>query len=227
MIAALQNLYQRFAARRMFSQWSPTYEDDVEANRYSAADKVAQSTLKHLASDDVQILKIADIGIGTGLLSQQIYDSVPCEIVGIDFAEDMMAQCSQRNITELLIKCDAGNDHWPLLSSSQDAVISAGLIEYFTPSMLQHFLQQSVQCLKKDAWLVFSYVPSETKDYEGAIWHGKTGSVLSCRYKPQHMEALVTKHGFTIRDHDDNFAGSVFRDGSTYPYRLIAAQKSV
>ena len=226
MISALQNLYQRFAARRMFASWSPTYEEDVEANRYSAADKVSQSALKHLASDDVKILKIADIGIGTGLLAQQIYDAIPCEIIGIDFAEDMMAQCSQRNITELLIKCDAGKDEWPIAPDSQDAVVSAGLVEYFTPSMVQHFLQQSTNCLAQNGWLVFSYVPSNLKDYEAVLWHGKTGSVLTCRYKPQHLEELLSDHGFIVKEHDENFTGSIFRDGSTYPYRLIAAQKT-
>lgn len=226
MISVLQNLYQRFTARRMFAAWSPTYEQDVEANRYSAADKVAESALKHLASDDVKILKIADIGIGTGLLAQQIYDAVPCEITGIDFAEDMMAQCLQRDITELLIKCDAGRDHWPLTSGSQDAVVSAGLVEYFTPSMLQHFLQQSQNCLKENGWLVFTYVPAESRNYEGSLWHGKTGSVLTCRYTPQHMESLLTARGLSVKEHGENFAGSVFRDGSTYPYRLIAAQKT-
>src|SRR5690606_19352846 len=123
MMRFLQDIYQRHASRRMFGRWSPTYEQDVAANAYSAADKVAEVVLVHLAAACKKAEPaIADIGIGTGLLAQQIFDATPCRLAGLDFADDMMAQCQQRDITDLLIKCDAGKNHWPLPDGEYDAV---------------------------------------------------------------------------------------------------------
>lgn len=225
MLKVFQDIYQRYAARKMFSSWSPTYEIDVAINSYSAADKVAEAAIRHLATLDTANPHIADIGIGTGLLAQQVYDAMPCEITGIDFTEDMMAVCLQREITELLIKLDAGKDPWPLPPQSYDAVISAGLFEYFTPSMVQHFLKESAQCLKAGGLMIFSYVPSPISKNTIKLWHGRSGDFLSCEHNADKLVAAIEEKNFKILEHSDVFKGSVFRDGSTYSYRLIAAQK--
>jgi len=227
MIRYLQNAYQRYAAKAMFSHWSPSYEDDVAANAYSAADKVAEAAARHAPQSDVlNPPAIADIGIGTGLLAQQIYDTMPCSIAGLDFTEDMMAVCLQREITDLLIKCDVGKDHWPLEDASYDMVLSAGLVEYLTPKMLQHFLDESVRILKTGGLMIFTYVPSKEAGNTVTLWPGKSGKFLSCSYDPAALETQIRSKNFILLEHLDSFAGSVFRDGSTYPYRLIAARKS-
>ncbi len=103
MLNRLLNFYQRFATRRMFSRWSPIYEEEVAENAYSAADEVAKAAITYLAQTCAADPAIADIGIGTGLLAQQVFDAMPCRITGIDFTEEMMAACAGRDITELLI----------------------------------------------------------------------------------------------------------------------------
>lgn len=212
----------------MFSRWSPIYEHEVIENAYSAADRVAQSALKHLIGhkDELETLTIADIGIGTGLLAQQIYDAVPCQITGLDFAEDMMAVCMAREITELLIKCDVGKDHWPIMDHTQDGVVAAGLFEYLTPTMAQHFFSEARRILKQDALMVFSYLPREEQEKQIGIWPGHSGTYLTCAYTEDEIEALLRKYGFAVIEHTEPFKGSVFQDGSSYDYRLISARSS-
>ncbi len=197
----------------------------MAANHYSAADKVAEASIRHMAKTITGELRVADIGIGTGLLAQQIYDAMPCRIAGLDFSEDMLSVCLQREITEILIKCDVGKDHWPLESTSYDAVISAGLLEYLTPQMTKHFLKESTRVLAHGGIVCFSYVPSDKPLWFLRLWQGKSGNFLSCSYNPQMLVNSLEVLGFKILEHTDEFSGSVFRDGSTYPYRLIAAQK--
>lgn len=226
MLNLLINSYQRYAARRMFSRWSPIYEEEVTENAYSAADRVAQSTLKHLAESQIGQGKasIADIGIGTGLLAQQIYDAIPCNIIGLDFTEDMMAVCMARDITELLIKCDAGKDHWPIVDDAQDCVIAAGLFEYLTPAMVQHFLNESKRVLKGNGLLVFSYMPREKDEKQMTLWPGHSGTFLTCSYTEEEIERFLKQNDFAIIEHSARFAGSTFEDGSSYDYRLISAR---
>lgn len=226
MFQPLLNLYQRVAAKRMFAHWAPVYEEEVAENAYSAADEVAKSVVKHLAlhGETNSEITIADIGIGTGLLAQQIYDSMPCRITGIDFSEDMMAACAGRGITELLIKCDAGRDHWPMTDGAFRVVMSAGLAEYLTPDMLQHFLKESTRVLQQNGFVVFTYIP-DNADSRIAWWHGHSGSYLSCSYKPEYVENLVAQSGLEIIEHSLPFKGCAFGDGTSYDYRLMTAKK--
>ena len=226
MLNMLVNLYQRYAASRMFSRWSPIYEEEVEENSYSAADEVAKAAIKYLAQGDVSNPRIADIGIGTGLLAQQIYDALPCLITGLDFSEDMMAACAGRGITELLVKCDVGCDTWPLESGSQNAVLSAGLFEYLTPDMLQHFMRETSRILQQNGLLVFTYMPAKPGDKPVTFWRGHSGTYLICGYTERQIEEALQRSNFTLIEHSARFKGCIFHDGSSYDYRLIAAKKA-
>lgn len=226
MLNILINLYQRYAANRMFSRWSPIYEVEVRENSYSAADEVAKSVIKYLAQDGVPDARIIDAGIGTGLLAQQIYDSLPCRITGLDFSEDMMATCAGRGITELLVKCDVGRDGWPIESGSHHAVMSAGLFEYLTPDMLQHFLTESYRTLQQNGLLVFTYLPAKAGERPITFWRGHSGTYLICGYAEGQMQEALKRSNFTVLEHSAPFKGCVFQDGSSYDYRLIAARKT-
>ena len=222
----LLNLYQRYAAQKIFTRWSPVYDDEVAVLSYSAADQVAAATLRHIPGSSVEEpLHIADIGIGTGLLAQQIWEAVPCLIAGLDFSEDMMAICSQKEVAELLIKCDVGRDHWPLQEDAYDVVMASGLFEYLTPPMVQHFLKETTRLLKPGGLVIFSYIPSEQENGSYTIWPGRNGRFVRCEYTPAKLEADVVAKGFKILEHKEPFDGSVFADGSSFSYRLIVAQK--
>lgn len=227
MLRPLINFYQRHATRRMFSRWSPIYEEDVQENAYSAAEEVAKATIKYLVkSGSIHTPRIADIGIGTGLLAQKIHDAIPIRISGLDFSEDMMAACAGRGITELLLKCDVGKDYWPLEANSQDVVISAGLFEYLMPDMAQHYLAQSSRVLQQKGLLIFTYLPSEGIPSKLTFWRGHSGNYLICGYAEDEIEGWLSRSNFTLLEHTPPFKGCIFSDGSSYDYRLIVAKKS-
>lgn len=209
----------------MFARWSPLYETEVTENKYSAADAVAREALKLLGQKPVGEPLIADIGIGTGLLAQQIYDACPCRIIGLDFTEDMMAVAAAREIAELLVKCDVGKDPWPMEAGLCDMVVSAGLLEYLTPDMLQHFLKESERVLQQNGHLVFTYMPREPQQKQLKLWHGHSGTYLISGYIPADVEALLQQDGLEVLHHSAPFKGCIFQDGSSYDYRLVVAKK--
>lgn len=208
----------------MFARWSPIYEYEVTENFYSAADEVAKEALRLLAQQNIQRPLIADIGIGTGLLAQQIHDSLPCRIIGLDFTEDMMAVAGGREITELLVKCDVGKDPWPLESNTCDIVVSSGLLEYLTPEMLHHFLEESKRVLQQKSHLVFTYMPRGEGERATKLWRGHSGTYLICGYNPWEIEDFLQKAGLELLHHSAPFKGCVFSDGSSYDYRLVTAR---
>lgn len=219
------NFYQRRAARRMFGRWSPVYEEEVAENAYSAADRCAAEAIRLLA-DGPHNQAVADIGIGTGLMAQQIKDAHPCRIAGLDFSEDMLAQCAGKGLAEILLKCDVGRRRWPLADGDFRLVASAGLAEYLTPSMLQHFLKESARILQQNGHLVFTYVPQNPGEKATGLWHGHSGAYLVCRYSEARIKDGLDKAGLKLLQHSPPFDGCVFKDGSRYSYRLITAQKT-
>lgn len=208
----------------MFARWSPIYEDEVTENKYSAADAVAKEAIRILVERKADRPLVADIGIGTGLLAQQISDALPCRIVGLDFTEDMLSIASTREITELLIKCDVGKDHWPLENGSCDIMVSAGLLEYLTPKMLQHFTAESKRVLQQNGILVFTYMPKKPQQKTLTLWQGESGTNFICAYSETEIQDILQQYDLKLLHHSKPFKGSVYEDGSSYDYRLVTAR---
>jgi len=107
-----------------------------------------------------------------------------------------------------------------------DGVLSAGLFEYLTKDMATHVIKESARILKPQGWLIFTYIPEDIKNFKARLWHGHSGRFLTCAYNPAYLERMLKEMGFNVCEHTPSFDGSVFEDGSSYPYRLITAQKT-
>lgn len=222
------SLYQRYAAKRMFSQWAAHYEEDVLENHYSAADRVATMAVRvlrpqHRQTNEAPI--VIDLGIGTGLLAQQIVDALPARIIGLDFNAEMMSQAESRNIAELLIQCDVGKDHWPATDHSVDMVMSAGLFEYMTPPMVQHIFKETARVLQQNGTFVFTYIPRKDTEKSMTYWQGYSGGFMVCAQSEHELLDIAQQNGLHIESHSAPFAGSVYDDGESYDYRLMVCSK--
>lgn len=217
MISALKTLYRQYATRRVFGRWAASYEEDVTANRYSAARAVQQALLPYLETAE----RITDLGIGTGLIWQGIDIPDEVEITGLDISQAMMEQAS--SIPELgpFYLCDIGHQAWPVYDETEDLIVAAGLFEYLTPDMADHVFEEARRTLKSGGRFIFTYIPgmrNETKP-----WNGRSGRILSCIHAP---EWITHRDGFILETHTEPFAGSVFTDGQSYDYRLAILRKS-
>ncbi len=217
MISALKTLYRQYTARRVFGRWASSYEEDVAANRYSAAKAVQNALLPYLDRAE----RITDLGVGTGLIWQGIDIPDEVEITGLDISQAMMEQASA--IPELgpLYLCDVGRQEWPIYDGTEDLIVAAGLFEYLTPDMADHVFEEAQRALKAGGRFIFTYihgVRNETKP-----WDGRSGRIMSCIHSPAW---IIDRNGFILETQTEPFAGSVFTDGQSYDYRLVILRKS-
>ena len=216
MISALKTLYHQYAARRVFGRWAASYEEDVATNRYSAAKAVQDSLQTYLPMAG----RITDLGVGTGLIWQDVDIPDETEITGLDISQAMMEQAS--SIPELgpFYLCDVGRHEWPVYDGTEDLIVAAGLFEYLTPDMAAHVFQEARRTLKQGGRFIFTYIPGAAN--EAKPWDGRSGRILSCVHAP---EWIVSQTGFTLETQTEPFAGSVFADGQSYDYRLVILRK--
>lgn len=83
------------AAAKNFSQAAGSYNMGASAQAQSA-DKLARLLKRYLEKDRsiIPIEKVADLGCGTGMLSQHLAELFPnAELTVVDIAPDMLAQC--------------------------------------------------------------------------------------------------------------------------------------
>lgn len=216
MLETLKTFYQRMAVRRVFSNWAYTYEQDVRRHVYTAASAIAQELASRLREE----MKITDLGVGTGLIWENLHIPDDTIITGLDIVPAMLEQASANTYIRYLYLCDVGKQTWPIEETSQDIIVAAGLFEYLTESMALHVLCEASRVLKPGGELIFTYIPIDKN--RSFFWRGKSGAILSCHYTSEWFEK---KSSFVIHHHSESFPGSIFDNGDTYNYRLLSMKK--
>jgi len=106
-----------------YEKWADDYDQQMMGNlRYLSPGHIAQLLIENLLEPRPEIL---DIGCGTGLTSQPLYDHGFNRIDGLDFSADMLRVAGERNIYRQLIEADL-NQPLAITDSSYHAVISSG-----------------------------------------------------------------------------------------------------
>ena len=103
--------------------------------------------------------KILDIGIGTGL-SATGFHSLGLEVYGLDYSNEMLAVCKQKEITADLKQFDLNNTPLPYPRNFFDH-ISANAILYFIDKLDDLFEEISRIIIKKGIW---AFIIQENKD---------------------------------------------------------------
>ena len=148
--------------------------------------------------------KILDVGIGTGLLTEQMLQVQDYEIVGVDFSEDMLVKARRRlsDYSVKLLNLDIRD--YPENESFQSIISSGGAIcisyqdnqQYrlysYCDDKLDHIrlLRKLYNLLEDDGLLIIS-IQGEHKDYSVAISEEITYS-QKINYSGDYMEKWYT-----------------------------------
>ena len=110
-------------AEAFYRVWADEYENHMVGELgYCSPRLVAERLIRHLANTDAEVL---DVGCGTGLTSDPLFERGFRNIDGIDLTVSMLEKARTRGIYRNLIQADL-NEPIGLPGGSYDAMISSG-----------------------------------------------------------------------------------------------------
>ena len=110
-------------SKKLYKKWAQTYDEDFAlSSNYLSPKKISSFFYKYSRKSDTPIL---DVGAGTGLVGELLYETGNKEIIGIDISPEMLDQAKLKGCYSSLIKADI-TKKIPLKNNSIGAVVSAG-----------------------------------------------------------------------------------------------------
>ena len=143
-----------------FDRWAKQYDDDTHAsdddNTYPFAGyrQTLHAVAEKVLSADTVHPSVLDIGFGTGILTQYLYEQ-GCRITGVDFSQSMLDAAKRKMPDARLIRHDF-TDGLPesICNKRYDRIISTYALHHLTDPEKAGFLNQLVSMLEPDGRLI-------------------------------------------------------------------------
>lgn len=170
--------------RMMYNHWGQRYEDEFEGYDYIAPQKVfnAAAQAVDIAAPEI---KIVDVGVGTGWLSQQFrHVNANARITGLDVSEAMIALCRQKNIVDVFQRVDFQTQSIDCADNEVDVVVSSGVFELLRT--LDNVISEMVRITKPDGIVAFTTMA-------GVPWRQRLDDFLSGSGCKVHNHRMVKR----------------------------------
>ena len=188
-------------SKLLYDEWANDYDNDL-INEYGyIAPKLTADKFKALVLK--KNLKIIDVGCGTGLVGQALYENGYKNIDGYDISPEMLKIAKQSKFYKELKQIDL-NDKPTNLSETYDVLICVGSFGYgaLEPIAIRHLIG-----LVKSGGLLFIFMnaePFKSQNYQ------------------KHISTLETQSLWSVNSIDDyNYMSKLDRPG-----KLIIATKN-
>lgn len=188
-------------SKLLYDEWANDYDNDL-INEYGyIAPKLTVDKFKALVLK--KNLKIIDVGCGTGLVGQALYENGYKNIDGYDISPEMLKIAKQSKFYKELKQIDL-NDKPTNLSETYDVLICVGSFGYgaLEPIAIRHLIG-----LVKSGGLLFIFMnaePFKSQNYQ------------------KHISALEAQSLWSVNSIDDyNYMSKLDRPG-----KLIIATKN-
>lgn len=144
-----------------FDRWAGSYDASIGSDPmgypFEGYYRVLEFIRQQLG-ESVSNLRVLDLGIGTGLLSQRLYDE-GAAIVGLDFSAKMLRLAEEKMSGGEFIQHDL-TEPLParITTSKYDFVISSYAVHHLSSARLIALIRESLSLLRADGKLVFADV---------------------------------------------------------------------
>lgn len=157
LINRLVNTNDPEEVRRLYRQWSASYDADLGEHGYVAPQigvTLFQQLIRDLSISNADAL-VHDAGCGTGLVGQLLNGLGFQNIEGSDFSQDMLDLAQQKNCYHNLLQADY-TQPIEITTGRYDGVISIGV---YTKRFKRRFVREMLRILKPGGYLLFSCRP--------------------------------------------------------------------
>lgn len=192
-------LKKKSGQERFFDHWAEGYEQSLRQYQYAVPDEVFHSAWPHLQHRE-GVLRLLDLGIGTGLCSEPFRATGRFHITGIDTAENMLEKCRAKGVADELHRLDLQREPLPFPPGSFDVVIAGGLLEFIAEP--DYLFEEIAWILKPQGIVVVTYETPETKSLyrptflEGVIENQPGRVVVSRSFTRMLLPRLYRKYLF-------------------------------
>ena len=152
-----------------FDLWSDTYDESVDVsdknNTYPFAgyEKLINIVLKIILNNGKKST-VLDIGIGTGVLSTELYKNEH-KITGIDFSEEMIKVCKERMPLSKMIQYDFSKGLPDELNCEKyDYIISTYAFHHLNDNEKIIFIKKLLEKINKNSLLIIGDVGFQTRN---------------------------------------------------------------
>lgn len=174
------------------NEFALKYDDLVGKQNWYGAEILLGMIFEYLKTKD----KILDIGIGTGL-SAIGFHTLGLEVYGLDYSNEMLGICKQKDIAVDLKQFDLNNTPLPYPSNFFDN-ISANAILYFLDKLDNLFKEISRTIKDKGIW---AFIIEENNDPSKPTTiekpRGKNG-LITYKHSQHYILDLMKKNGFAL-----------------------------
>lgn len=216
-----------------YDDWAPHYDRDMRGWGFRAPETIFSHIKGALYALPDQA-QIADIGIGTGALSDKCQKLRPdLNIHGVDISNAMLTRCAQRHPSFNFYRSDITVDTLPFEDKSMHITLASGLMENI--DNISHAINQMARITKKDGLLVFTYAPCILNERmqvlrkrlrPGRTDEGKLqfGDLHLYRHNPEIVRHSIENAGMRVV-REETFTGYRTYVVMTVRYNLIIARK--
>ena len=144
-----------------FDRWAGSYDESIGSDPRGYPFEGYYQMLEFVRQqlgDSVSDLRILDLGVGTGLLTQRLYDE-GAVIVGLDFSAKMLRMAKDKMPDGEFIRHDLTEPLPPPITTGKyDYVISSYAVHHLSPERLIALIRESLPLLRSGGKVILADV---------------------------------------------------------------------
>ena len=203
------------------NEFAEKYDESVQKQKWYGAEILFGMIYEYIKPKE----KILDIGIGTGL-SASAFHHTGLEVYGLDYSNEMLELCKQKNIAVELRQFDLNNTPLPYQSNFFNH-ISANAILYFLAELDALFFEISRIMKVKGIW-AFIVEENNSQQHPEIIEKppGKNG-LITYQHSKNYLLDLAKQNGFHVLKKIEFVAENFQMEGKAVLFQLYVTEKQV
>jgi ubiquinone/menaquinone biosynthesis C-methylase UbiE len=225
-----------------FDRWAPSYDRTITDYGYGAPQRIFEDVWPCLRNRPEPVLRLLDLGIGTGMTSKPFAATGRTHITGIDISDRMLDLGRAARAADEFIRLDAARDDLPFAEQAFDVVISGGMFEFIHDP--EELIREISRVLRPGGIVAVTFETPRTRDlyppgmFQGVLENGEDRVVIQrfviqnlrpCLYRkylfsPEIVQLMFEGYGINTLKNAD-FVAYKWPGGREVVYNIYLGQR--